>query len=304
MQTKLERLKKAGQRRFVDKVSNFQFIADDRGWEQALYEGIMTAMGYSKNKWQFAELAKKLPILQLKKLDNLLSIQAALFGVAGLLPSQTQRQISEDEHTKLYVKEIEAIWKNIHRNFDMAMSSHQWIFSAQRPANFPTVRIGQAGVLINRLYKYGIFEEFYKIFGNLINETNAIKELYKQLSLFFVADINDFWATHYTFWGKPHKASKNLIGKRRLKAIVLNILLPIFYAHSQSTGNKKLREFIWALYNQHSPLGENRITKYQSKILQIDNKLIKTACLEQGMIYVYQDTCFQKLCGACSLGVI
>lgn len=299
----LQRLRNAGQRRFMDKVTHFERVAHRKNWQQALYEGLMTAMGYSKNKWQFAELARKVPFVSLINLArDKLDIQAILFGVAGLLPHQMQRNSSDDIRTQNYVAKLESNWRELREKITaISMSHHQWIFSGQRPPNFPTARIGQAGVLLDRLAEKGLFNSFYEIIQSLPAETHPQRSLYKQLAEFFISDPDDYWTTHYTLWGNPHKPSKNLLGKSRQKAIVLNILLPLFYSYARMTEQKELRDLLWEMYNDHPSLGKNRITKYQSKILNLSNKKIKNACLEQGLIYVYQNACFQKLCPECIL---
>ena len=84
---------------------------------QLLYEGVMEALGYARNRKPFRELAQRVPFAQLMgKSDE--EIQAVLFGVAGLLPSQSQSQIEWHGSDKVFIKRLEAFWEAVeqHKN--------------------------------------------------------------------------------------------------------------------------------------------------------------------------------------------
>ena len=55
-------LDEAGEARFFARAAHFREIIAQSGAGQALYQGIMTALGYSKNKEAMAELAGRLPL--------------------------------------------------------------------------------------------------------------------------------------------------------------------------------------------------------------------------------------------------
>jgi hypothetical protein len=86
----------AGEARFQEKAASFLRELQDNEADQALYRGIMGALGYTKNKGPCLELATKLPLNVLnsaitasqEESINLACLQAFLFGSAGLLPSQ------------------------------------------------------------------------------------------------------------------------------------------------------------------------------------------------------------------------
>ena len=75
-------------------------------FEQLLYQGIMEALGYTKNSKSFRELAQRVPLSEIRgKSDE--SIQAILFGVAGLLPSQSQQEVEWDKEDKRFIEQLE-----------------------------------------------------------------------------------------------------------------------------------------------------------------------------------------------------
>ena len=93
-----ECLDTAGEERFLAKFSQLEANLAQMEAGQYLYQGVMGALGYSKNKLPFLELARRLPFQALESVaqGNILEAeyltrqQALLLGTAGLLPSQRQ----------------------------------------------------------------------------------------------------------------------------------------------------------------------------------------------------------------------
>ena len=89
-----EFLDSAGEARFLAKAAKFQTDLSQMEAGQSLYQGIMSALGYSKNKLPFLELARRVPLQVLESLTQsqisdeecLARQQALLLGTAGLLP--------------------------------------------------------------------------------------------------------------------------------------------------------------------------------------------------------------------------
>jgi hypothetical protein len=89
-------LEAAGEARFQEKVVGFLQLLQFREGGQVLYAGIMEALGYTKNKVPFTELADRVPLDSLESIvrrqgspaAGMTEIQASLIGTAGLLPSQ------------------------------------------------------------------------------------------------------------------------------------------------------------------------------------------------------------------------
>jgi len=61
-----ELLDRAGEERFWAKVGRFRVEFAIKEGEQVLYEGLMGALGYSRNKESFEELARRMPLKVLK----------------------------------------------------------------------------------------------------------------------------------------------------------------------------------------------------------------------------------------------
>ena len=114
----------AGEERFRAKAGRFRAEQAIKRGEQVLYEGLMGALGYSRNKESFEELARRVPIEVLKFIAYGASwgrrgaaLEAALLGEAGLL---------------------------------------DWQVSGVRPGNMPQRRITAAGYLLARYLGEGL----------------------------------------------------------------------------------------------------------------------------------------------------
>ncbi len=84
-------LEEAGEQRFQSRVKDFQEALAQAGAGQTLYQGIMVALGYAKNKDAMAELARRMPLHRLEAvasermsdIECLAGYQARLMGMAG-----------------------------------------------------------------------------------------------------------------------------------------------------------------------------------------------------------------------------
>lgn len=119
-----ELLDGAGEKRFRAKAGRFQAELAIKEAEQVLYEGMMGALGYSRNKESFEELARRMPVKVLEHIAHGASweksgaaLVAALLAEAGLL---------------------------------------DWQLSGVRPGNMPLRRITGAGYLLARYLGKGL----------------------------------------------------------------------------------------------------------------------------------------------------
>lgn len=290
----LEIVETAGEYRWQAKAQAFMRRVGVLSWQDVLYEGIMEALGYSKNRWQFLELAQKVPLTSIRQLCiDVMDVQALLFGVSGLLPVAS----ADDD---AYLFELRDRWHQLQSKLDVIpLTADFWQFARQRPANFPTVRLAAASYLLAKHRSRDLFVTIQQIFDAVSPGRSAFKQLYLALDDLFHVEDTDYWMTHYTFNGKPHTPSRRLIGAHRQRELVVNILLPIFYGWAQLEGDRLRQEKLMWLYRYHPPLGKNSITEYQVEQMGIDFKVIDSASKEQGLIYIYKKTCFYLHCSQC-----
>ena len=134
--------------RLQRKTENIQAMLRYTGndWEEVVYRLVARYFGLRVNSDTFELLAKALPYkIILKHADNLIQVEALLFGTAGLLDGEVFKDAVNDNYYKILVREFKVLsskysLKPIH--------GWLWKFARLRPANFPTVRIAQMARLL------------------------------------------------------------------------------------------------------------------------------------------------------------
>ena len=138
-----------GRERFLEKTESMRLLRTRLDFEQLLYEGIMEALGYERNSKPLRELAQHVPFSELDQKSEL-EIQAILFGVAGLLPSQREKPLSPEVTNDPSVKTLEMLWHGSkYAELPPRMTEARWSFTG-RPLNYPTRRIAAISQLIHR----------------------------------------------------------------------------------------------------------------------------------------------------------
>ena len=263
-------------------------------WEQALYEFIFEALGFSKNKEQMIKLAANLPLTLLAKHshNNVTDIQAMLYGAAGLL---FDVRVKDN-----YIDEIKYLWRELEPKLKIPlMERSMWNFFGQRPQNFPTIRIAYGSQIIFRMMNENLFRNIISIFNNPgFNVKNAFSEIQKLLE----PGYDEYWQSHYDL-GKKSAGKKVLGGKQRISDIIINVILPVAFLYSVEFKIPDIKENALRLYSGYRIKADNNITKVIAAQL-LKNKDIKlnTPALEQGAIQLYNFYCTRENCGKCEIG--
>src|SRR5690606_10641033 len=105
-----------------------QETADD--WRNLLYWRMAANFGFKVNATPFLMLARSIPLNVLARhRENLLQVEALLFGQAGMLHADM-----EDEYPRRLHKEYDYLAKKYKLQ---PIPVHLWKFMRMRPANFP-----------------------------------------------------------------------------------------------------------------------------------------------------------------------
>ncbi|MBM3235988.1 DUF2851 family protein [Candidatus Poribacteria bacterium] len=298
-------LESMGQERFIEKTENIQkrFRASDL--EQVLYEGIMEALGYSKNREPFIQLAKKVQFAQLAG-RHIEEIQAILFGVAGLLPKVDIEENSIDDNTSEYIACLKDLWSTADESYKFQqMQAEQWKFFRLRPSNFPTRRIAGISHILMTCKDGSLMLRFLPLIEEAVAHTKKIKQIYKKLWDVMMPKASGYWAERSTFGGKPHKKTVYLIGKERAADILVNIVLPVAYLWAERVQSRQLSEAIQLLYDKHPKLQDNVITNQVIQQLFPEKRMVRsvinTAKRQQGLIYLYKIFCSSRICDMCPI---
>ena len=290
-------LEEAGEKRFLSKAEQFESELAAGEQAQVLYEGFMGALGYTKNKKPFRELGRILPLSSIeheagrvKSQDRPILIQSLLLGTAGMLPGQ--RQIAA---TEKWVQVLEDTWQQFGAGTSMAIG--QWSFFRTRPENHPVRRAAGASYLLHKYYDEGFFYGMLRLVSEAQPDGHR-GEMEQELT----APSQGFWSRYFDF-GIPSKRNLALIGQGRSREVVVNILLPFFFAWSRVSGQSWLEDHTLELYHRWPRLQENWITRYMESQIFGQNRprMVNSACRQQGLIHLYRNRCIKLQCGECPL---
>jgi hypothetical protein len=283
----------AGDARFLGRLTEFRETS--QGLEQTLYEGIMTALGYAKNKHRFLKLARHVPLCQLESVvsgaasddECLAYIQSRLLGVSGLLPSQHCVSSGIDAYLDSWLVELEKIWG---RSGETAvLSAGDWHLSGIRPPNFPARRIAAMSHLLLRYRRTGLLagltDGLYQVDGMMT---------YSELEQKLMVDAAGYWKMNLDYHLPAHKAAPALLGKGRVADIIVNVLLP--FAASI------LKVPAVEIYHSCPRLAVNNLERHMLQQLGLDTRVVSSARRQQGLLHIYKTLCSQGKCGECPLG--
>ncbi len=296
-------LDSSGMERFSAKVAGFQASIAQQGARQALYQGMMSALGYAKNKLRFIELARRLPtqileaMTQGKISDNecLARLQAILLGTAGLLPSQRHDWHQESELDDRFIDTLERLWTSFHRS--ETMSPHAWDLFRVRPANFPVRRIVAMSYLILRYKEKGLLGHII----SMIREA-PLNKGHHRLEAGLVVASNSYWGAHFDFGSASRIDNASLLGRARAADMVINVLLPFSFAWVGFNSQPELEQKSLDLYQSYPRRPTNAVEKHMARQLGLDSSLVNSAQRQQGLIHIYKTLCTEGKCQCCPLG--
>ena len=293
-----------GQERLIAKAEAMRVLRVSVDFEQLLYEGIMDALGYSLNRESFRELAQRVPISQLVGKSNE-EIQAILFGVAGLLPSQSEPP-QPCEADAPFVSQLETLWtSSTQYKISSRMSADEWRFARTRPANYPTRRIPAMGMLISSCTDSLMAVFLSRIEAAAVSDKRGLQRIRRELIKLLILPATGYWLNHSHFGKGISQQGTALIGKLRASDIIINTLLPLALVWSEESQSSRLAEAVQKLYDHHPKLQENSITnKIATQIFteqQPIHHISPSAKKQQGAMYLHYNFCSSQLCELCPI---
>ncbi|MBI4186991.1 MAG: DUF2851 family protein [Chloroflexi bacterium] len=298
-------LDSAGEERWLAKAVAFGDDLGRTGPGQCLYQGVMKALGYSRNEHAFLELARRAPLRLLESVaapsdeDCLARQQALLLGAAGLLPSQRcgQRHQPGDE----WADELEGLWAE--SRLPGAMPPGSWHLFRVRPANFPVRRIAAVSHLLLRYRERGIFDGLMAaVVGTAAGEGP------RRLEESLLVVTGGYWASHFDFGLQAETSGRGpgghlkcgaLIGQGRAAEMVVNIVLPFALAWGK-LARPELAETALALYRRYPRLAANSVERHMNDQLGTGD-VVNSARRQQGLLHIYYTRCIQGRCQGCPL---
>ena len=308
-QLKIETLKgvfeSLGRERFLEKMESMRLLRTRLDFEQLLYESIMEALGYERNSKALRELAQQVPFVDFDQKSEL-EIQAMLFGVAGLLPSQREKPLLPEVTDDSSIVALEELWRaSEYAELPPRMAETHWSFTG-RPFNYPTRRIAAMSQLIYRC-QGSLMMYFLPICEKAVtaDTKSALKTVEKELRELLMLEPTGYWEKHSNF-GSESTRKIGLIGKSRAVDIIINKILPVAYIWAVEAESQQLQEAVLRLYSVGSKsTGNNIISKVNKQIFTTETQqmhhLEPTAKIEQGIIRLYKNYCADWLCDLCPI---
>ncbi len=291
----------AGDRRFAERTADFKAALGGVGAGQSLYQGIMGALGYSKNKIPMIELAQRIPLDRLTaqvpaaKTDEYLArCQGLLTGMAGLLPSQRAGYRWDDSGVDEWVERLERAWGAYGET--ATMSADDWRFFKIRPGNFPGRRIAAMSYLLLRYRREGLL-------NGLIHEIEKASPDEKSSSLgrALLVAAEGYWGSHLDLGLPGRRSIPALLGMNRAEVIVVNVLLPFAVAWGQVNDCPGPAEKALEIYGRYPVLPENTLERHMRRQLGVSRYSVNSARRQQGLIHIYKTLCSQGKCDECPL---
>lgn len=287
-----------GDRRFQEKAVSLAARGHRDGADQALYRGLLMALGYSKNTAPFGDLADRLPYPTLSRIaENVpkkrrrATIEGLLFGASGLLPSQ--REMTSDGSE--WVVALEAAWASSGLGPDGPPPA--WQCFRLRPENGPVRRVAGAAALVEAFLREGPATALERVLTALGGAPTA-----SMLRQALTIVEHGYWAGHWDF-GKRRKHAATLIGADRASDMAVNVVLPFFYGRALLTGDRGLQRLCLETYRAHPPLSSNHVTREMERMLRpgLAHGTIATARRQQGLLRLYGTRCSKLLCDGCPI---
>ncbi|MBI2620179.1 MAG: DUF2851 family protein [Ignavibacteriales bacterium] len=252
-------------------------ISNRSVWDQLLYEGIMDGFGYSRNRKPFLRLAMSVTLGRVRAMRierNETDLRAVLYGVAGLVPSET------------HLGEIlRKRWEELRPSFQGdVLGKADWQFFPARPANLPATRILAAAAMIQRIILYDLFGSIVKSIAS--GRTNG--EILKLLQKLFCVTIE----------------GKRVLGLSRASDIIANTVIPICFLYARLYKRKDVREGARYLYEWFPPLSTNAILRLMEHQLLKQRLELSSMRLQQGVLQLYLYFCREERCRECEIGKV
>lgn len=267
-------------------------------WDQLLYEGLMEALGYSKNAAPFLCLAQsmRLDFLKQFRLEDTSTMMALLFGAAGLLPSIRS---ARDARSRAYVHTLRRTWLRLRPQFKgPIMNTADWMFFRLRPGNFPTARLAALCFLLPKLFGP---EGFRTLVTTIKDSSSDRRTRHRMLLQLFSFEPDEFWKTHYHFSTQTPRASIT-IGPSRVNDILVNVVLPVGLLYARIFRDTDMREQARRLLDTLPPLQDNSVTRTIEHQLCRRKAKLRSPLVQQGAVQLFKFYCTQGRCGDCEVG--
>lgn len=265
-------------------------------WDQLLYEGVMEGLGYSKNRRPFIRLSQHVTLEFLRSINaDTIQTEALLFGVAGLLPSDT-RDLSDDAAS--YASLLQRTWISIEPLYrgERLMES-DWVLSPTRPANAPVLRLVAARDIVRKILSLDLFRTIIAHLTSRAEPSEVRRALHRALE----PEPGPFWERRVSF-GRLTARKVSPLGAARRDEIIVNALLPLGLLYARLFRRSGVREGIQRMLAWYPANSPNTLTVRMERQLLKGRIDVKTAQRQQALVQLYKYYCEDERCKECEVG--
>jgi hypothetical protein len=249
-------------------------------WEETLYRLVSRYFGFRVNTDPFEMLASRLPLKIIRKhSDNLLQVEALLFGTAGLLDEALFREAVKDDYYLLLSRE----YRVLRSKYSLQpVDGWLWKFHRLRPANFPTVRMSQLAALLT--HSEGLFSRVLECRDN------------ESLRSLLSVTASQYWNSHYQF-GKEVSSTAGRAGRQSVDLLIINAVAPLLFVCGKIRQQQELCDRAVDILDSLPPEENSVVTDFVKAGLKPESAFASQALLELRSL-----KCRNHRCLDCAIG--
>lgn len=245
-------------------------------WESTCYVTVARGLGFGVNGDPFERLALSLPLLFIgKHSDSLTSVEALLFGQAGLLTGAAV--------TDAYASHLKREYDFLSTKFSLRpVESPGWKMARMRPPNFPHRRIAVLAAMLHGGFR-------------MMNHIVSVSAVDEAVAL-FMPQLSEYWRTHASF-GPPMPVTVGTLSHSSALVMVINVVVPLMMAYGMAHGDESMADKAVGLLQEIKPENNSIVRLFQSAGLKVSD-----AFMSQGLIQLRRNYCEQRKCLYCRIG--
>lgn len=244
-------------------------------WEQACFIILARSLGFGVNNDAFESVARSLPLSFLgKHSDSLLSLEALIFGQAGLLDI-------DSDHIP-YLEQLKKEYAFLANKFQLHPPEKQIKMARMRPQNFPHRRLSLLAHLC-----YGGFRMMARISSaQSVDEARTI----------FDINLTGFWTNHYTFTSTAD-SDMRVLARRTVDSILINTVVPLAVTFFRYNGDTLAAERAMSMLDEIRPESNTIVDLFLKAGLKC-----RDAFTSQALIQLRREYCEKRKCLYCRFG--
>ena len=268
-------LRERGWQRLVEKQLRFSQELQVLTAPEALYRGLLDALGYSANRQPMAAIGQRLPLQLLERFkrdDGVAGIAAALIGTGGFLPlaPANQELLAGIADTRT----VEGLWESTRGAYALEpVRTSAWTLNRVRPSNHPVARLAALAALIGGIEQASLFEQ---VLGSPLDGGKT--------------------------WDRWLATARPPIGEARRRQIIVNIFAPFLAAYAEVTRDDSLTEQVAEDWERLGGNVSDHVARRTRRQIVGDVRFpIRLALEEQGLHEIHRSGCSQLRCFECPI---